>query len=307
MSRRGFTLIELLTVIVVIAILSSLLLVGGMWVITSSREASTRSTLQKVNRLIKDRQEAYWQFTGDFAHGNYKALRGKFDKEVGAAMTPRELRVKVVRDAVFGRIEAQAGLPTDPNWNERLATQMVQIEMERLFFPQTWDEAEYLRAVFDEPAIASDPNSPTENAEVLHWSLTSRSSVGTLPVDADVITETMVADTDNNGRKEIVDAWGHPIRFYRWPTRLISDNPDIARILIQGMDTAESKDPRNPYNLGNLNEPDYYLPSTYHASIVVSAGPGGEFGLLNPVSKADYGYWGKVGNVQFAYDDLTDK
>ena len=30
-----------------------------------------------------------------------------------------------------------------------------------------------------------------------------------------------VADTDDDGLLEFVDAWGEPLRFYRWPTRMI--------------------------------------------------------------------------------------
>jgi hypothetical protein len=51
-----------------------------------------------------------------------------------------------------------------------------------------------------------------------------------------------VKDTDNDGLPEFIDAWGNPLRFYRWPTRLfrsmgqnasgslnaISASPDVA-------------------------------------------------------------------------------
>ena len=33
------------------------------------------------------------------------------------------------------------------------------------------------------------------------------------------------ADTNGDGIPEIVDAWGHPVRFYRWPTRLVRPAP----------------------------------------------------------------------------------
>ena len=44
---------------------------------------------------------------------------------------------------------------------------------------------------------------------------------GVAPVGVDAFLEQEIADTDNDGLPEFVDAWGNPLRFYRWPTRLI--------------------------------------------------------------------------------------
>lgn len=292
-SRRGFTLVELLTVIVVVSILSTLLVVGGMSALSSSREASAKSTLEKCGRIIKDRQTAFWESTKEHAHGNYGAVFGRFNSQVGGASTPEQVRIQTVRDGIKSRIEAVCGPPTASGWNERLASLILHIELERIFFPQTWDEAEYMRAVAGEPAIASNPANPVENSEVLHWMLTTKSVVGNLPEDYDSILPNMVGDTDGNGLKEIVDSWGNPVRFYRWPTRIM-DTPSIVSLMYGIVPTDPAKDSRNTLNLGSMDEPEYYRPQTYHSPILVSAGPDGKHGLLNPVDKASFGYWGKV-------------
>lgn len=54
-------------------------------------------------------------------------------------------------------------------------------------------------------------------------------------------------------------------------------------------------------------EQAFYLPNTYHSPIVISPGQDGKHGLLNPVSKADFGYWGKVATAADAFDDITDR
>ena len=34
--------------------------------------------------------------------------------------------------------------------------------------------------------------------------------------------QSRIQDTDNDGLPEIVDEWGNPVRFYRWPTDLLA-------------------------------------------------------------------------------------
>lgn len=60
----------------------------------------------------------------------------------------------------------------------------------------------------------------TESAECLYMILKLNQREGmSSPVDE---LSRFVKDTDNDGLPEIVDAWGVPLRFYRWPVDLIS-------------------------------------------------------------------------------------
>ncbi len=61
----------------------------------------------------------------------------------------------------------------------------------------------------------------TESSALLHFALLASGSFGLGAVDGDRFTSNEVADTDGDGLPEFVDAWGQPLRFYRWPTRLI--------------------------------------------------------------------------------------
>lgn len=60
----------------------------------------------------------------------------------------------------------------------------------------------------------------TESAEVLYYMLTQSGTFGSSVADADQFISAEVQDTDEDGLPEFVDAWGHPLQFYRWPTRL---------------------------------------------------------------------------------------
>jgi prepilin-type N-terminal cleavage/methylation domain-containing protein len=64
----------------------------------------------------------------------------------------------------------------------------------------------------------------TESSEMLYFTLVESGAFGTNPTVADQFTSQEIADTDSDGLPEFVDGWGNPLRFYRWPTRLV--DPD---------------------------------------------------------------------------------
>ena len=61
----------------------------------------------------------------------------------------------------------------------------------------------------------------TESSELLYFFLFHSGNFGSAEIGRDEFTEKEIADTDEDGLPEFVDAWGQPLRFYRWPTRLI--------------------------------------------------------------------------------------
>jgi prepilin-type N-terminal cleavage/methylation domain-containing protein len=61
----------------------------------------------------------------------------------------------------------------------------------------------------------------TESAEMLYLILTAGDVLGAAPVGSDEFSTSEVRDTDGDGLLEFVDGWGRPLRFYRWPTRLL--------------------------------------------------------------------------------------
>lgn len=86
----------------------------------------------------------------------------------------------------------------------------------KLGFPQTLKEA------FNVTDTATDE---TASSEALYHFLINGESFGSPPVDADSFDANEIADTDGDSRPEFIDGWGRPLRFYRWPTRLIRPAP----------------------------------------------------------------------------------
>jgi hypothetical protein len=86
----------------------------------------------------------------------------------------------------------------------------------KLGFPQTIKEAF---------GGTDDPADVTASSEALYHFLINGETFGSPPVDADSFDSNEVKDTDGDKRLEFIDGWGRPLRFYRWPTRLIRPAP----------------------------------------------------------------------------------
>jgi len=70
--------------------------------------------------------------------------------------------------------------------------------------------------------VPIDPT--TQSAACLYLLLTKQALFDTEPPSTADLKGLQVGDTDNDGLLEVLDAWGHPLRFYRWPTRLTRPN-----------------------------------------------------------------------------------
>lgn len=291
-SRRGFTLIEVLMVIVVITVLTSLLVVASMSALGSAREAATRGTLSKVNAMLKDRMAAFENHMTNYINGGIHLTLGAPDERTGKIL---------LRKREFKK-----------------------------FFPQTWSEAAEIASIAgvtpQTGASSSAAELATESAEVLHMMLTKTTVTGQGEIGQDAFLASELADKDGDGRMEIVDAWGTPLRFYRWPCRLIkptamssTDNPSpaelaAARTQIPALttnpaDKALNSDPDDPYDLMNSIASfttDYHMLKTYHTPLVVSAGVDTLFGLESPIDPNIDNRQAKPANLQELYDNMTN-
>lgn len=83
-------------------------------------------------------------------------------------------------------------------------------------------------------------NHVTARAEALYAFLVEGSGVYGSVFNRDDFTNREVRDTDNDGLPEFVDAWGHPLQFYRWP---IFYHSDVQRGLALVMTGAQEQAP----------------------------------------------------------------
>ena len=76
-------------------------------------------------------------------------------------------------------------------------------------------------AIPTNPSTATAARDVTESSELLHYALTQMEVFGVPPVGESDFDTSELRDTDGDGLMEFIDGWGRPLRFYRWPTRLL--------------------------------------------------------------------------------------
>lgn len=265
--RRGFTLVELLVVIALIAFLIAITVTAYGNYVQSTRVKASRTTVTKVASILDDRLRA---FNIAFEPGRQNQFSADINNYVANGL-----------DLELARI-------------------IVRKEKLKQFFPQRFAELDATQVANDGFTLPGTSNSDdeTESAEVLYYMLVHGDVLGAAPVADDEFLGSEVADTDKDGWLEFVDSWGNPIRFYRWPTRLVRgdddmiEDVDVDRVSLLIHDLSNdvlARDPHDPlglfsayYSSSGLSESDVHTPDTYYTLLVVSAGPDGELGLYEP-------------------------
>ena len=235
---RGFTLLELLIAVGIIGILMSALGVTISNMLESAKSARTLSTLQKVEGLINERR---------------KGLERSFTRPSFQVSVKRRVDSMVAGDPT-------RNIPGLPGISEKAVETVLKKDWARFYFPQTFSEfmiaAQFLNQNIDTDStgipdilqskedingnglldagedvngnglldgglniLKHDPT--TESAEMLFVALTRLESFGVQTAGEDSFTTDEVRDTDGDGLPELIDGWGNPLRFYRWPTSVL--------------------------------------------------------------------------------------
>lgn len=241
--RGAFTLIEILVVLGIIAFLASVLGVTISGFLTSAKEAQTLATLRKIDGLISERQQSITQFfdsrefrkrvddfhdglkDGDPANGvpplveiarDFSTIIGR--KELLRESLPQRFAEMIdAQDATGAIVAGGDGIPD-------------QIQRDEAYSVVHWgiDPSDSVNKPWVDTNGDGTPNAgdtfhsqETESAELLYLALMRFEQYGIPPASVDAFRTAEVADTDGDGLPEFIDAWGQPLRFYRWPTRLI--------------------------------------------------------------------------------------
>ena len=330
----GFTMIELLVVISIIVLLAALVLgtLGGM--IVGARGAATKATVEKLSGLIDERRRSLGRHLDDLGRQVEKyttqELWNKRNPNGGTYFQYSSSDIQLAK-ILAKKDYIREALP------QRFADVAVSVSVDydnsdpmNPKYVRNWT---FLRADAPTTQTLADPNG-TESAEALYYALTGEpipnvsivTATGTVvtananyrisipglsPLGTDLFSGGEVGDTDGDGRMEFLDGWGQPLRFYRWPTRLLRPtgyqngvytHPNQAALLDTGLpsDFDLQRDPDDP--LGRTQkkiwsgsptfETYYHTPSTFHTPMIVSAGSDGILGLHEPYdySTTNYGY-----------------
>ncbi len=214
---RAFSLLEVLIVLGLIAFLTAAIVVVLPRLGNASKVAATQATIKKVDELLNDRINGFNRWINT-------------ENTLGSNNAP-----SYVVSSPFAGVYTQ-----NPLLYKMLATKYAF----RTAFPQNFQEATNLPAY-----NTSVHKQVTESAALLYLILTQAAVFDTEPPAAADLKGVEVADTDGDGLMEIVDAWGQPLRYYRWPTRLFRPAPAVATVTTAGWNNLDPAPAPTPASL----------------------------------------------------------
>ncbi|MCA8996880.1 MAG: type II secretion system protein [Planctomycetaceae bacterium] len=296
--NSGFTMIEILITIGIMGLLVTILIFALGPSLESARINATRTTLEQLDAAIQARLDAIQRLDVSVEAKKLAALNSGMSQEEAEFF----IRKNLVKQALPQRPEDLRGMDgTDGNADDSPIN------------------AAYQGSGGHSSASA---NQPERCSEVLLFALTQGGTVRVMPsgksysiptLDIGELNTSHLVDSDSNGLQEVIDEWDNPIRFYRWPTRLIrtggagatisASDVTYARTLIASLGKNTSNngplatDPDDPtgllyndftsmslsirYGTGmsdtvsadSFGEAAYHTPATFHAPLLMSLGP----------------------------------
>ncbi len=227
-NRRGFTLVELLLVISIIALLVGLTASVVTKAYYAIKRANSERTVQRVHeRILKRHQQLVKEaIAAEPLFDAFLLSGGTADRDRRRA---KVIQLKLLQKWNFPmnykEMWANVTITRDPNTNRDVITghstavALYKTLLQRIQ-PGRVDSSgtPISNPSYGLPA-ALDPY--TENAACLALIYEHLGSVGEL-------TSSELQDTDGDGVNEICDAFGNPLRFYRWPTDFVDDITPVA-------------------------------------------------------------------------------
>lgn len=269
-SVAGFSMIELLVVIGIILALAAMLFSVLGRSMTNARIKATRVTILKIHTILKQQRTEFEQ--AEVKNHTYpqKATFGGFNEPTTDKFYAKKLRLKrgfpqrfedlVGPDGVPGQFDRSGGgnapdfdedADGTADWETFTYDGVAVIRPDLEEFGQvmpvggTFSDDSIIgkliarkisKGEFDKNEHTPD----TESAELLYLTVTS-SSFGVTTADDGEFSAQEIADTDEDGLLEFVDAWGNPLRFYRWPTRLFRPDTNLSdNSIIPNLDDGKS-------------------------------------------------------------------
>ncbi|MEQ8854524.1 prepilin-type N-terminal cleavage/methylation domain-containing protein [Gimesia sp.] len=329
-ARSGFTIVELLVVIGILLFLiaTSAFVVRNIG--NKAREKKTMSTIVKVNGLMQDRIEAMRKALDSTK--NQQQLQSLVGQKYTSLVNNYGAKYRSIPKPV---VEI-----------------LVRKDIFRQNLPQYVAENPSVNAAMDaQQGVASGAAGnlgadagASISSEYLYYILTKHETYGVSPVGEDAFLASEVADTDGDGLMEFVDGWGKPLRFYRWPTRLIKPDGstirrDIASAFFNGLPPAsaagfneadpmnvDADDPQGRIQHENNRSGDLLTPlfnssadsqyvtgqygvmNTFWLPLIVSAGQDGILGLQEPHDEVNTGVLAQpvIPIVEGVFDNITN-
>lgn len=314
--RSAFTLIEVLVVIVLISILSGMVMTAVRGANLTARQARTRSIIAIVDTVIQEQYESY----------KYRPLAveipllsttlpaGPILKYEVLPNEAARVRLNMIRD--LQRMELPdriTDITIDPsatappailaavNQPASIIALADRVMQTGIGFQRSGDRAARVPTLVNWFTVASPPNRfaayrrlirPTwtaefQSAECLYM-IMATSFVGGAPA-LEQIPSSNIGDTDGDGMPEVLDGWGRPLGFIRWPVGFDDPELSIDRSMPDDFDPlradfASIPGVNNDLSAGGVSRPWSIRP------LIISAGSDGEFGLQLHASNTGFRY-----------------
>lgn len=238
--RSGFTLVELMVVVAIIGIIITLVASASMQVITRQRAAITEATVQKVYAILHTHRQAVVQ-------------------QAQNEQIPNNI---LYGDGTMQGLIAMAGGNSDPDAARRALLLWVMLRLKQQF-PMNFTEAlnptpNTIRSPSGKPYVllpadpvfvqslpassAANPPQGYESSVCLLLAL-SKARKGISTFNQDRLSPVELADAGAfnpglQGLKLIVDGWGRPLTFYRWPLggEVAAANPNRNQLIADPLD-----------------------------------------------------------------------
>lgn len=256
--RAGFTLIEILVVVGIIAILASLTAAGIFQVIEGQRQANTETTMRMVAKLLQSHVKAVLEKANkESIPQNVIAMAGNDPRR--ARVIWKKLRLK--QEFPMSFLEA-----SDPNlyYGAPPPPPPPPLPSPSALTPADLPSL-YKKALATLPATGNFNSSTKpfqESAACLLLAL-KQSRGGATALSPDELGSGAI-DVNGDGLKEIVDGWGNPMAFFRFPTATgdpatptVADELNGLNPATPGSTASKFRDPIDPE--GTLMNPAWLL------------------------------------------------
>jgi prepilin-type N-terminal cleavage/methylation domain-containing protein len=271
-AAHGLTLVELLVTIMIIGILSSSVLFAMSAAQESARKSRTQALIATLHSIIIEKWESYLTRRINLTYYDETFSTGP---RAAAWLRLKTIRQMLKIDFPDQWIDVEyMTLNQDPIHND------VTTYLANSYYGAWWSAVNiYLPAA---PAITALPSADraaaikelvakNESAECLYAIISFTRATGDR---YKLLDSSFIGDTDGDSLPEILDGWGRPLGFVRWPAGFISD--------LQTGFPGNSTDWANNYQTGWLDhDPFDPMRTEYYAyrmvPLIVSAGPDGLF------------------------------
>jgi prepilin-type N-terminal cleavage/methylation domain-containing protein len=200
-SRRALTLVELLITMTILAILGAAILGTASAAMEAGRRSKTQTTINKIHGLIMER----W--------ASYETRRVPIHQNIITAINglPGNVRGMILADARLLALRELMKKEMPDRWEDVLHVPQVLQQAPPLA------QSYFLRyqQASSHPEIGAN-----ESAECLYMVVMLATGDGEART---LFTKQEIGDVDDDGMPEILDGWGNPIDWIRWPAGVVSD------------------------------------------------------------------------------------